>query len=130
MLMSLEFIADALDSEGTPDFKNDLDRYDLNSDGEITADDNPFMPGSPEAKLWWRNILEPYAQSQITPELQDQYGDRIVGVYKGKPLVPGEAGAGQGDFAFLVDKIRVTKGLEYLSAVKIAGKIKALKYGG
>jgi len=127
--MSLDFIADSLSSDGNIDFKTDFENFDLNGDGDISADDCPFPGGTAEAKLWWRNIMEPWVQSQIGTEHTEQYGDSVVGVYKGKPLVPGEAGAGQGDFQFLVDKIRVTEGLSYSSAVKIAGKVKAVRYG-
>lgn len=126
--MPLELLTDSLDG-GDLDFDNDLDRYDLNDDGTISARDCPFPAGTSEAKLWWNNIMEPYVQSQITPEMQAKYGDSVVGAYRGAPLVPGEAGAGQGDFQFLVDKIKVTQGLAHSSAVKIAGKVKFLKYG-
>lgn len=128
MWMSPELIADSYDDRDLG-FKNNLDRYDLNGDGEITAYDCPFPYGSPEAKLWWNNIMEPYARTGITPEFQAKYGDSVVGAYNGKPLVPGEAGPGQGDFQFLVDKIKVTQGLAHSSAVKIAGKVQFLKYG-
>jgi hypothetical protein len=128
-MMSLDFIADSLDGDGNIDFKTDMDRFDLNNDGEITADDCPFPPGSAEAKLWWRNIMVPYAQQSITAEHVEQYGDSVVGAYKGKPLVPGQSGAGQGDFQFLVDKIRITQGLSYHSSVKIAGKVQNMRYG-
>ena len=111
------------------DFHNDADKFDLNGDGDIDASDCPFPGGSTEAKLWWRNIMEPWVQSKIGPEHVEQYGDSVVGVYKGKPLVPGEAGPGQGDFKFLVDKIRTIEGLSYNSAVKIAGKVKFRMYG-
>jgi hypothetical protein len=121
----LDFIADALDTNGSDiDFDVDFDKYDLNSDGDITADDCPFPPGSAEAKLWWRNIMEPYAKSQLTDELRAEHGNAVVGVYKGKPLVPSSNASGTGDFQFLVDKIRYTHGLSYSSSVKIAGKIK------
>lgn len=126
--MSLDFIVDALDGDGNVDFKADMDRFDLNGDGEITIRDCPFGYGSPEAKLWWKNIMEPYVEQQITTEQTEQYGDRVVGAYKGRPLVPGEAGAGQGDFDFLVDKIQVTKGLSRNSAYNIAGKVKRMLY--
>lgn len=130
MWMSLDFIANSLDGDGNIDFNVDFDKYDLNGDNEINARDCPFVPGSAEAKLWFHNVLQPYVQSQVTPELQAKHGDGLVGVYKGKPLIPGSAGPGEGDFRFLVDKIRVTQGLSYSSAVKIAGKVKAWKYGG
>lgn len=127
---SLDFITDALDGEQPIAWKTELNRFDFDGDKDIDIDDCPFEYGSAEAKLWWRNVLESHAQSQITPELSAKFGDKIVGVYHGKPLIPGEAGQGQGDFEFLVDKIRVTQGLDYVSAAKIAGKIKFTKYGG
>ena len=110
-------------------WNDNLEDLDYDRNGTLDADDCPFPGGSAEAKLWWRNVMEPYTQSQLQPEWVEQYGDNVVGGYKGKPLVPGEAGSGQGDFIFLVDKIRITQGLSYQSAVKIAGKIKVSRYG-
>ena len=126
--MSLDFIADALDGDGNVDQGN-IDRFDLNHDGQITAADNPFPNGSAEAKLWWKNVIDPHTHANISPELKAKYGEKIVGVYAGKALVPGEAGANQGDFQYLVDKLQVTQGLSYGSAMKIAAKIKHMLYG-
>jgi len=128
-MIDLTFIADALDGDGNAE-DVDMDRFDLDGDGQITANDCPFPAGSAEAKLWFRNILEPSITQNIPQEFTDKYGDSVVGVYKGKPLVPGEAGSGQGDFQFLVDKIKITQGLSHMSAVKIAGKVKFMMYGG
>lgn len=126
----LDFIADALDGDGNVDTKVDLEKFDLDGDGDIDANDCPFPGGSAEAKLWWRNILEPTLGQDIPPEIKAKYGDKVVGMYQGKPLVPGEAGPGQGDFQLLVDKIKVTQGLSHGSAVKIAAKVKYRMYGG
>lgn len=128
MLYPLDFIADALDGDGNLD-ATELEKFDINDDGYITASDCPFVPGSAEAKLWYRNVLEPSLQN-VTPEMQAKYGDKLVGAYQGKPLVPGEAGPGQGDFQLLVDKIKITQGLSHGSAVKIAAKVKYTMYGG
>jgi len=127
-MMPLDFIADALNGDGNVD-EIDMDRFDLDGDGSITANDCPFPGGSAEAKLWFRNILEPSVTQDIPDEFTEKYGDKVVGVYKGKPLVPGEAGPGQGDFQFLVDKIKITQGLSHASAVKIAAKVKFSLYG-
>ena len=123
---SLEFIADSLDGDGNLE---DISKYDFNGDSIITAEDCPYSYGSPAAKLWWKNILEPYTQNAVTEDYVEKYGDHIIGVYKGKPLIPGESGAGQGDFDYLVDKIRITQGLDYQSATKIAGKIQLMRFG-
>lgn len=129
MWLSLGFIADSLSGDGNIDLNADLDQFDLNQNGIIDADDCPFPDGSIEAKLWWRNIMEPSVQQNIPQEMIDQYGDSVVGVYKGKPLVPGNIGPGQGDMDFLIDKIRVVHGLSYLSAKKVAWKVFSYKYG-
>lgn len=110
---------------------DNLDNLDLNNDGTLDVDDCPFLYGSPEAKLWWKNVMEPYAKSQSDPSWTEQYGDKVVGGYKGKPLVPGVKGSAnnpQGDFNFLSDKIRVTQGLSTLSAKKIAAKVMWSKF--
>jgi len=128
MWLDISFIADVLD--GNADF-TDIDRLDMNSDGELTAEDCIYPHGSPEAKLWWKNIMEPYAKSQSDPAWTEQYGDKVVGGYKGKPLVPGVKGSAsnpQGDFDFLSDKIKVTQGLSTLSAKKIAAKVMWSKF--
>lgn len=129
LMPSLDFIADSLDGAKI-NWKVDLNKFDMDGDGDLDADDCPFQYGSPEAKLWWKNILEPNVESQVTPELKAKYGDDLVGMYHGKPLIPGVAGPGQGDFNFLVDKIRITQGLDFVSATKIAGKVNFAKYGG
>lgn len=112
---------------------DDLAKHDLNGDGVITAQDCPFSPGTLEAKMWVKQVLEPYVQQQITPEMKAQYGDKVVGAYHGKPLVPGGEGSPsepQGDFTYLVDKLMLTQGLSKVSAAKVAGKIRFMKYGG
>lgn len=101
----------------------DLDTHDFNRDGELTSEDCPFDFGSPSAKLWWRNVMEPYASSNIEPEWVDKYGDKLAGGYKGKPLVPGEIDKSSGNLEFFRDKIRITQGLSYVSSTKIAFKV-------
>lgn len=107
-----------------------FDDLDTNHDGIIDMHDCPFPLGSAKAKIWWKQVVEPVAQSQTTEDMVAKYGDRVVGSYQGKPLVPGEAGHGQGDFQFLVDKLQVTRGLSPSAATKIAAKIKMDLYGG
>lgn len=122
----LDFIADALNGDGNIDFDVDFDKFDLNSDGVLSCEDCPFIPGSTEAKLWWRNVMEPYVHSRLEPSWTEHYGDSVVGGYKGKPLVPGIKGSSeypQGDFDFLKDKIKITQGLSEVSARKIAAKV-------
>ena len=112
--MDISFLTDALDGDGSEPF--DIKKFDMNKDGFLDANDCPFPHGSPEAKLWFKNILEPHVKGTME--------------YMGKPLVPGEAGPGQGDFDYLVAKIQITQGLSYFSAAKIAGKVKAMMYAG
>jgi len=126
-MLSLDFIADSLDGDRDLD---DLSRFDINHDGIIDGNDCPFLHGSPEAKLWWKNIIEPSILKDIPEDMQAKYGDKLVGMYKGRALVPGEAGAGQGDFSYLVDKIKITQGLSHASATKVAAKVKCMLFGG
>lgn len=129
-MIDLTFIADALDGGGNVGSQDNLDRFDLDKDGDIDAYDCPFPGGSCEAKLWWRNVMEPSIGQDIPPEIQERYGNEVVGMYNGKPLIPGFIEPGQGDFQFLVDKIKVTQGLSHSSAVKVASKVKHLMFGG
>jgi hypothetical protein len=94
----------------------DLHPIDLNGDGIITAADCPYTPGTVKARLWWDYVLVPYTKAHITKSMKAQYGNRVVGSYNDKPLVPGEPGRGQGDFDFMVDRLRVTRGLSEGSA--------------
>ena len=107
-----------------------MEHFDINHDGLIDAHDCPFPAGSMKAKLWWKEVMEPVAHAQATKAMKAQYGDSVTGAYQDKPLVPGEAGAGQGDFQYLVDKLVVTRGLSPLAATKVAAKIKWNMYGG
>ncbi len=103
---------------------------DLNEDGTVDIYDCPFPLGTPAAKRWFHEVLDPLVKStQPTPEMKVMYGDSIKGVYKGKPLVPGVAGPGQGDFQYMVDSIRIKQGLSHQAAKAIAGKVKVMKYG-
>lgn len=97
--------------------------------GWIHVQDCPYPLGSTEAKAWWKSVVEPHTKSHITPEMKVQYGDKVVGAYQGKALVPGSAGKGQGDFKFMVDKIQVTRGLSEDAAKRIAGSTFWKKYG-
>jgi hypothetical protein len=101
---------------------------DLNHDGIVNHLDNPHPAGSEASKMWWSKV-NAQSQKSITPEMKKQYGDKVVGSYNGKPLVPGEAGQGQGDFNYMVQKLMATKGMSLQSATKIAAKAKNLKYG-
>ncbi len=107
-----------------------LETVDLNADGVVDINDCPYPLGTPSAKKWFYQVLDPWVRSTPpTKEAHDMYGDSVTGMYQGKPLVPGVAGPGQADFKYMVDKIRITQGLSYEAASKIAGKVKAAKYG-
>lgn len=110
-------------------YTGDISVWDFNGDGDITAVDCPWDHGSLKAKDWWLDVLIPHVKAQVTPELQAQYPG-IEGVYKGKPLIPGEAGPGQGDFDLLKDRFRIIDGLEEVEARRLTGWIKYQKYGG
>jgi len=86
-------------------------------------------PGSLEAKKVWAKIDADAHSEDAIAKAQKLAGKKAVGMYQGKPLVPGEAGAGQGDFQFLVHKLMATKGYSLEAATKIAGKIAHAKYG-
>jgi len=104
---------------------------DLNGDGQINALDCPHPHGTPEAKTWLKDVLDPYVKSQVTPEMKAKYGDKCTGSYGGKALVPGVKGSAmdpQGDFDYMSDKIQVTHGVDKVVADKIAAKIMYVKY--
>lgn len=87
--------------------------FDTNGDGMIDVHDCPYPLGSKEAKLWWKQV-ETYSKAH--------------GHFNGKPLIPGP-GPGQGDFDLLVNKLMVDRGLDHVSAVKIAGKVRHNLHG-
>ena len=70
-------------------------------------------PGSIEAKMWWKEIVK---------EANEE------GEYNGKEIAPGITING-GDFKMLVDKLMITQGYDLLTAIRIAGSIKARIYG-
>lgn len=99
------------------------------ADTHLDVSNCPFPLGTTEAKGWWKTIVEPSTKSGITPEMKAKYGDAVTGAWKGKALVPGQAGSDQGDFQFVVDKLQVTQGLSEQAAKNIAGKAYQNKYG-
>ena len=106
----------------------DMNVLDTDHNGLLDIHDCPFPHGSLRAQLWWKQVMEPYTQTQTTITHKALYGDKVVGAYQGKALVPGEAGAGQGDFRFMVDKLICTKGISEAQARAIAGKVKNMLY--
>jgi hypothetical protein len=109
-----------------------LTDWDKNGDGIIDAMDCPYIHGTTGAKVWWAKVFRPYCESQITPEMKTQYGSKVVGVFDGHPLVPGERGTQaepQGDFAYLAMKIKVTEGFTLDAAKRIATHAMKLRYG-
>src|SRR4030042_5209589 len=83
-----------------------LDVYDSNGDGIINGQDCPYQFNSAKAKLWWKQVMEPHVQDQVTPEMKAKYGAKVTGAFEGKALVKG-VGANQGDFNYLVNKLQV-----------------------
>lgn len=106
---------------------------DVNHDGQVDFADlkaAKIKPGSPEAREWWERVEKHATNTRIPAEVKAKYGSKVIGMYKGKPLVPGEAGKGQGDFEFMVDKLKATRGMSDESARNVAGKIRWKLYGG
>lgn len=108
-----------------------VEDWDKTGDGQLTIYDSPFVFGSKGAKLWWKKVFEPHCYGQEIPaETKAKYGDKVIGMLDGGPLVPGEAGQGQKDFVFLCMKLKVCEGLDVTSARKIASKYLQNRYGG
>ena len=101
---------------------------DLNHDGVIDIHDCPFPLGSKQAISWFNSVLHPYLHTQITAAMKAKYGAKVVGAYKGKPLVPGMAGRDQGDMTFLIHKL-IVSGISPGGAVTLAKSIASKKYG-
>jgi hypothetical protein len=93
----------------------DKDGYDPSTSHDDPIQHCPYQPGTSEAKAWWTKV---------------EADCKAAGMYQGKPLVPGEAGKGQGDFGFMVDKMRIANGYDAGLATKIAANIKYKLYGG
>lgn len=111
-------------SHGDPtDDTNNTD----NHDGGIHLPPG-VVPGSEGAKSWWATEVDGKLTNGITAEMKAQHGDKVVGVYDGKPLVPGEAGKGQGDFNYVKDKIMITQGVDADVARQIAAKSYQTKF--
>jgi L-rhamnose isomerase len=96
---------------------------DYTSDGEITAEDIPFEPGSLEAQKAWIKI-EAIAHSPASISKAKALGyEDARGWYGDGPLVPG-AGPGHRDYQFLIDKLVYKYGYDPAIAQKVAGKAK------
>lgn len=127
--MAVEMLAGSEGSESVAAKAGKL--TDANGDGVINAFDCPYPHGSPEAKSWLRNTLDPYVKTQVTPEMKAKHGDKVTGAYNGKALVPGVKGSEQdpqGDFEYMSDKIQITHGVDKIVADKIAARINHMKY--
>lgn len=121
-------ILDAMNSNGDVFEEKNFEALDLDGDDRLTVLDCPFDFGTPEAQLWWKKIMVPYTKGNITEQMREDYGSKVVGAYKGKPLIPGEAGKGQGDFSYMVDKLQVTQALEWYEAREVAAKAYVKNY--
>jgi hypothetical protein len=95
---------------------------DADGDNPITAE-----PGSAQAKLQWNDVWNK-AHSPDAIAKGKELNPDAIGIYKGKPLVPG-AGPGQGDMQLFKDKLMYCNGFSPEVANKIAAK-KALQLGG
>lgn len=97
-------------------------KADFMSNGEITVEDCPFPPGTGEAKKWFADNVDANLKNGITPEMKAKYGDKVVGAFNGRPLVPGERGLDQGDAEYMMVKLQVTEGVSKLGAAKVLDK--------
>lgn len=90
--------------------------FDTNHDGHVDWHDLPtgVKPGTKAAKAWWGKV-DAHAKAKKS--------------FSGMPLRPGPH-KGDGDFDYMVNKLIVTKGLSYQSAVKVAGRVRQNLYGG
>lgn len=90
--------------------------FDTNHDGVVDVRDLPqgVHPGTKAAKLWWQKV-EDHAEK--------------VGKFNGESIIHGQVGPGAAKWNMLVTKLQVVNGLSHESALRVAGKIKAMKYG-
>jgi hypothetical protein len=79
-MLDINALMHALDGDGSHS-PLDIKAYDQNGDGILSSRDNPFPNGSPEAKLWYLNVLQPYLaahpidpQAMIAAKLEVQHG--------------------------------------------------------
>jgi hypothetical protein len=121
--------------ENTHDRRNPMENQDSswapkdnNGDSHISGNDIPYEPGTLEAKQAWMKI-EQLAHSPAMIAKAKALGiDHPVGMYMGKPLVPGEAGPGQSDFQMLKDRLIYYDGYSPDVATKIAARVKYKLY--
>ena len=125
-MMDIEMLVQNMLDDVRPDFSN-IEDYDTNGDGTLTADDCPFEPGSSKAQMWFSKVLQPYVQSQVNQELMSKFDDAdhpVVGVYKGKALVAGERGEDLGKLDYTIDRLMITKGVSPSGAARVALLVK------
>ena len=89
---------------------------------QLDVDDNPITaePGSLEARLQWNDVWNQSHSPEAVARGKELHPD-AVGIYKGKPLVPG-AGEGQGDMQLFRDRLIFSKGLSPSVAQRILDK--------
>jgi hypothetical protein len=118
--------------EDSPPVDITLENFNSNGDKELNCEDCPFDSDTFFARRWFDKVMMPWTESQVTPELKEQYGDNLTGMYQGRPLIPGSLGtpdAPQGDFQLLVDKLKLTQGFDQESADRIASSVMRKLYG-
>lgn len=102
----------------------DFDNLDDDSQEDM-ATFKGLVPGSLEAKKLWAKVEQQATSPANASKAKLLSGsEKAIGIYKDRPLVPGEAGKSQGDFSFLVDKLHYHNGYSLDAAKKIAGKVR------
>ena len=102
-------------------------------DGSIAKLFNNIQPGSLEAKKVWAGIdADCHSASNVAKAKALSGSEKAVGMFAGKPLVPGVVGDAthpQGDFAFLKNKLMWNNGYSEDAATRICSSIKNKLYG-
>lgn len=91
----------------------------------LVGSDIKSPPGSEGAQKAWKIIDQQAHSPEAVAKAKALGHEKAVGMYDGRPLIPGTQGEGHADFKFLVDKLVYTKGFSPEVAKGIAAKAAA-----
>lgn len=102
------------------------------SDG-LGGIEQTLTPGSAKAKKLWQAIQnDAHSPENIAKAKEISGNENARGMFMGKPLVPGSKGTmthPEGDYDYLVCKLFLKGGYDFLTAKKIASSISKKLYG-
>ena len=112
------------DSAPLKDISGNIDSYDTDGNGWITASDCPYIHGTAQAKLWHQHVLVPAMKlTKSLPEAipyQQQFGGKFAGFYNGKAVILGNHSSQYGNNEYIQDRLELVQGLSKAAAQNVS----------